>query len=43
MWGETGNTSQDSIQKFMLIIVFLCVPLMLLVKPIYEINQNKKH
>lgn len=41
MWGETGNTSQDSIQKIILVIVFLCVPIMLLVKPIYEIYHHK--
>jgi hypothetical protein len=43
MWGETGNTNQDGIQKVILVIVFVCVPIMLLVKPIYEIYQHKKH
>lgn len=40
MWGTTEYTSQDSIQKFILVIVFICIPLMLLVKPIYEIKKH---
>ena len=39
MWGERGNTSQDSIQLFILLISVICVPLMLLPKPIIEIKK----
>lgn len=39
MWGERGNTSQDSIQLFILLISVICVPLMLLPKPIIEIRK----
>ena len=42
MWGETGNTSQDTIQMIILLVAFLCVPIMLLPKPIIEIRQQKK-
>jgi hypothetical protein len=41
MWGERGNTSQDSIQLFLLLISVICVPLMLLPKPIIEIKKLK--
>lgn len=34
MWGDRGNTSQDTLQLFILLIAFLCVPIMLLPKPI---------
>lgn len=39
MWGERGNTSQDSIQLFLLLISVICVPWMLLPKPIIEIKK----
>jgi len=42
MWGPTGNTSQDFVQIVILLISFLCVPMMLLPKPIIEIKQHKK-
>jgi V-type H+-transporting ATPase subunit a len=35
MWGTVGNTSQDSIQLNFLIISLLCIPMMLLPKPLY--------
>lgn len=34
MWGERGNSWQDTLQFFILIIAFICVPWMLLPKPI---------
>lgn len=37
LWGTPGNTSQDQIQLILLMIAAISVPLMLLVKPIYEI------
>lgn len=42
MWGLTGDTSQDNIQKFILVVALLCVPIMLLVKPIYMIKSHKQ-
>ena len=42
MWGEKGNTSQDSIQLIILLISVICVPLMLLPKPIIEIRKLKE-
>lgn len=43
MWGERGNTSQDSIQIFILLIGFICIPLMLIPKPVIEIKKLKTH
>ena len=37
LWGTPDNTSQNQIQLILLLVALLCVPLMLLVKPIYEI------
>ena len=37
LWGIPGDTSQDKIQLFLIVISVICIPLMLLVKPIYEI------
>lgn len=34
MWGERGNSWQDTLQFLILIIAFICVPWMLLPKPI---------
>jgi len=42
MWGESGNSSQDSIQVVILLIAVICVPVMLLPKPIIEIRRMKK-
>jgi hypothetical protein len=41
MWGSFGNTSQDSIQLCFLIISLICIPWMLLSKPLIEIYGNK--
>lgn len=50
LWGTPGDTSQDSIQLVLLIIAVICIPLMLLPKPLYEIycaphpsSKNKKN
>lgn len=37
LWGVPGDTSQDGIQKILLIVAAISVPLMLLPKPLYEI------
>lgn len=37
MWGNYGDTSQDSIQKAFVIVAICCVPLMLLPKPLIQI------
>ena len=42
MWGTTDETSQDSIQVLILLIAVLCIPIMLLVKPIYQIKKIQK-
>ena len=42
MWGTYGDTSQNSIQLGFLVISVLCVPLMLLPKPLHEIYCQKK-
>jgi len=34
MWGTRGNTSQDTIQLLLLVVSFICVPLMLIPKPL---------
>lgn len=41
MWGEIGNTTQDQIQFVLLVAGVLCVPLILLPKPIIEILMHK--
>lgn len=42
MWGVAGESSQDTIQVIILLIAFLCIPLMLFPKPCIEINRLKK-
>lgn len=42
MWGERGNSSQDTIQFMILVIAFLCIPIMLLPKPLLMISAIKK-
>lgn len=42
MWGPIGDSSQDSIQLIILIVAFLCIPTMLLPKPLIEISHMKK-
>jgi hypothetical protein len=42
MWGEAGNSTQDSIQTIILLIAVIAVPIMLLPKPIIEIKKLKK-
>jgi preprotein translocase subunit YajC len=42
MWGTRGNTSQDTIQMLILLIAFLCVPIMLIPKPLLQVMKNKK-
>lgn len=37
LWGVPGDTSQDTIQLILLVIAVICIPLMLLPKPLYEI------
>ena len=41
MWGTYGDTSQDMIQKILLITAIVCVPLMLIPKPLYLILSKK--
>jgi hypothetical protein len=41
MWGERGNSSQDTIQLFILLISFICIPIMLIPKPFIQIRKNK--
>lgn len=40
MWGTYGDTSQDVIQKWFVVAAMLCIPLMLIPKPLYEIYCN---
>lgn len=42
MWGNAGESSQDSIQVIILLIALVSVPVMLLPKPLIEINRMKK-
>lgn len=43
MWGDDGKSSQDTIQTIILLIAVVCVPVMLLPKPIIEIKRlNRK-
>lgn len=42
MWGTRGSTSQDTIQLLLLVVSFICVPLMLIPKPLIEIRKMKK-
>ena len=42
MWGERGHSSQDTIQLLILLVAVVCVPMMLLPKPIIEIKENKQ-
>lgn len=41
MWGDYQTTSQNTIQLIFLIVALLCIPLMLLPKPLYEIYCSK--
>lgn len=41
MWGTFGNTSQDTVQVILLVIGMICVPMMLLPKPLYLIYGKK--
>lgn len=44
MWGLSyDNTSQTLIQQVILVLALLCVPMMLIPKPIIEIQHMKKH
>lgn len=43
MWGDDGLSSQDSFQVVILLIAVICIPIMLLPKPIIEIKRMKKH
>ena len=42
MWGTRGRSSQDTIQLILLVISFICIPLMLIPKPLIEIRKMKK-
>ncbi len=42
MWGERGNTSQDSVQLFILLVGLICIPWMLIPKPYIEIKKMKE-
>jgi hypothetical protein len=42
MWGEAGNSTQDTIQVIILLIAVLSVPIMLFPKPCIEIKKHKK-
>lgn len=42
MWGDAGNSSQDTIQVIILLIAVISVPIMLLPKPIIEIRKIKR-
>ena len=42
MWGERGNSSQDTVQILLLLVGFICIPIMLLPKPIIEIRRNNR-
>jgi hypothetical protein len=42
MWGDAGKSSQDTIQVILLLVAVICVPLMLLPKPIIEIRKMKR-
>lgn len=41
MWGSYENTSQNSTQLFLLMISIICIPLMLLPKPLILIYGSK--
>ena len=43
MWGKAGDSSQDLIQIIILVIAVICIPVMLLPKPLIEISRLKKH
>jgi hypothetical protein len=43
MWGDAGKSGQDTIQVIILLIAVICVPIMLLPKPIIEIKRMNKH
>lgn len=42
MWGDAGESSQDTIQVIILLISFICIPVMLFPKPCIEISRLKK-
>lgn len=43
MWGTYGDTSQDKIQLAFFLTSMVCIPLMLLPKPLYEIYCGNHH
>lgn len=43
MWGTFGSTNQDLIQLVLLVLGVICIPLMLLPKPIIQIREHNKH
>lgn len=43
MWGNSADTSQDRFQVMILLVAVLCIPIMLLVKPLYLIGKIKRH
>lgn len=44
LWGPSwDNTSQTTVQQIILVIALLCIPMMLIPKPIIEIQKGKKH
>lgn len=43
MWGKVGNTSQDQIQFILLVLAVICIPLMLIPKPLILICRNRRH
>lgn len=42
MWGTVGNSSQDLIQLILVLLAAICIPLMLIPKPIIEICRNRR-
>ena len=42
MWGNAGDSSQDTIQVGILLIAVVCIPVMLIPKPCIEIRRHKK-
>ncbi len=41
MWGYPSETTQDAIQYWLLMIALLCIPLMLVPKPLYLIKFKR--
>lgn len=42
MWGTYGDTNQDTIQLWFLLAAVLCIPWMLLPKPLILMNCKRK-